>query len=197
MKHIFTAIAFLTAFSLPVSAQDFLKGFVAYDAGDYAAALKEWKPLAEAGGTAAQIYLGHMYYKGHGVPQDYAEAVTWYRLAAEQGDASAQNNLGIAYYNGQGVLQDFAEAVKWFRLAADQGVASPQNNLGQMYEYGKGVFQDNVMAHMWYNIAAANGYSKAGEYRDKRAVLMTSAAIEKAQAMARECMSSGYTKCGW
>ena len=50
---------------------------------------------------------------------------------------------------------------------------------------------------MWYNIASANGQDQAGGYRDERADLMTPAAIEKAQAMARECMSSGYTKCGY
>ena len=66
-----------------------------------------------------------------------------------------------------------------------------------MYEYGNGVLQDNTMAHMWYNIASANGHEKAGGYRDERAGLMTSADISKAQAMARECMNSGYTKCGY
>ena len=52
------------------------------------------------------------------------------------------------------------------------------------------------MAHMWYNLAAANGHKKAGGWRDELAKKMSPAAIEKAQAMARECMSSGYTKCG-
>ena len=66
-----------------------------------------------------------------------------------------------------------------------------------MYELGKGVLQDNVMAHMWYNIASANGNSKAGDYRDERAGLMTQADISKAQAKARECMNSGYKKCGY
>ena len=50
---------------------------------------------------------------------------------------------------------------------------------------------------MWYNIASANGQDQAGGYCDERAGLMTPAAIEKATAMARECMSSGYTKCGY
>ena len=52
------------------------------------------------------------------------------------------------------------------------------------------------MAHMWCNIASANGMKLAGENRDKLAKKMSNTAIEKAQAMARECMSSGYTKCG-
>ena len=121
----------------------------------------------------------------------------WYRLAAEQGDAMAQSNLGIMYERGEGILQDYAEAVKWYRLAAKQGNAMAQSNLGIMYERGEGVPQNNVMAHMWYNIASANGHDKASEWRDERAGLMTTAAIETAQAMASECISSDYTKCGY
>ena len=49
---------------------------------------------------------------------------------------------------------------------------------------------------MWYNIASANGNEEAGELRNNREKKMTSAGIEKATAMARECMSSGYKKCG-
>jgi uncharacterized protein len=138
-----------------------------------------------------------MYLNGIGVLKDYAEALKWYRLAAEQGRASAQGNLGDMYLNGSGVLKDYAEALKWYRLAAEQGFASSQVNLGVMYEYGAGVLQDNVIAHMWYNIASANGDENAGGYRDERADLMTTEAIEKATAMARECMASDYKKCGY
>ena len=190
-------LAFLMALSSPVIAQDFQKGFTAYNAGDFATALQEWTPLAEAGNEVAQYNLALMYKNGEGVLQDYKEAVKWYRLAAEQGYVDAQTNLGNRYGNGEGVPQDYAEAVKWYRLAAEQGNAKAQNNLGIMYEYGDGVIQDNTMAHMWYNIASANGHEKAGGYRDERAGLMTNADISKAQAMARECMSSGYTKCGY
>ena len=118
-------------------------------------------------------------------------------LAAEQGVDRAQLYLGYMYSEGQGVLQDYAEAVKWWRLAAEQGHASAQYFLGIKYKYGQGVLQDNVMAHMWYDIASANGHDKAGGYRDERAGLMTNADISKAQAIARECMSSSYTKCGY
>ena len=181
----------------PLAAQDLQKGLAAAQAGDFATALQEWTPLAEAGDANAQYNLGVMYGRGDGVPQDYAEAVKWYRLAADQGHASAQSNLGVMYGNGDGVPQDYAEAIRWYRLAADQGDADAQYNLGFMYRLGDGVLQDNVMAHMWYNIASANGNDKSGEWRDERAGLMTPADISKAQAMARECMSSGYTKCGY
>ena len=128
---------------------------------------------------------------------DYVTALQEWRPLAEQGDADAQYNLGLMYLKGEGVLQDYAEAVKWYRLAAEQGIASAQTNIGVMYEYGDGVLPDNVRAHMWYNIAAANGDEKAGEWRDEREGLMTSADISKAQSVAKECMSSNYKNCDW
>ena len=197
MKNLTIALAFLMTLSLPVSAQDFQKGFAAAQAGDYATAIQEWTPLAEAGDAAVQNNLGYMYSSGEGVPQDYAEAVKCYRLAAEQGYASAQYNLGVMYNKGNGVLQDYAEAVRWYRLAAEQGYASAQNNLGGMYNKGEGVLQDSVMAHMWYNIGAANGNELGGTNRDSISKGMTQQAIEQAQQIARECMSSGYKKCGY
>jgi len=100
---------------------DFQAGVDAYNQGDYATALKEWRPLAEQGDVDAQFNLGVMYDMGHGVPpQDYGEAVRWYRLAAEQGYASAQVNLGVLYGDGLGVLQDHVQAHMWANLAAAQ-----------------------------------------------------------------------------
>ena len=96
-----------------VTAQDFNKGLFAAQAGDYATALKEWKPLAEQGDVEAQFNLGIMYQNGNGVLKDKTEAVKWYRLSAEQGYASAQYNLGVMYDEGNGVLKDYSEAVKW------------------------------------------------------------------------------------
>jgi hypothetical protein len=66
-----------------------------------------------------------------------------------------------------------------------------------MYKNGQGVLQDNTMAHMWYNIGSANGNELGGNNRDILSKKMTPAAIEKAQVMARECMNSGYKKCGY
>ncbi len=111
---------------------DFKAGVEAYDRGDYATALTEFRPLAQQGNAKAQFNLGLMYSKGQGVPQDDKEAVRWYRLAAEQGQASAQNNLGVAYSEGRGVPLEDKEAVRWYRLAAEQGNAEAQSNLGLM-----------------------------------------------------------------
>ena len=98
----------------------FDEGTAAFDRGDYATALREWRPLAKQGVADAQYNLGVMYGEGLGVPQDYAKAVGWWRKAAEQGHATAQYNLGVAYHNGEGVPQNYAQAHMWYNLAASR-----------------------------------------------------------------------------
>jgi TPR repeat protein len=57
---------------------DFQKGKDAYEAGDYAAALRELRPLAEQeGDTKAMFILSCMYAEGEGVAQDYVLAYTF------------------------------------------------------------------------------------------------------------------------
>ena len=140
---------------------DYDKGLAAYQSGDYATALREFRPLAEQGYASAQYNLGLMYDDGKGVPQDDKTAVKWYSLAAEQGYASAQYNLGWMYYKGQGVPQNYKTALKWFTLAAEQGDASAQFNLGLMYANGQGVLQDYETAVEWYTLAAEQGNASA------------------------------------
>ncbi len=167
------------------------EGLAAYDRGDYAAALREWRPLAKQGVADAQYNLGVMYRKGHGVPQDYAEALKWFRKAAEQENADAQVVLGVMYDIGRGVAQDYAEAVKWYRKAAAQGMAKAQGNLGLMYVDGLGVPQDDVPAHMLFVLAASKfspgeDRDDAVKNRDIVAEKMTPAQIAEAQKLARE-----------
>ena len=64
-----------------------------------------------------------------------------------------------------------------------------------MYENGEGVPQDLTRAHMWWNIAAENGDDDAREARDDIAGEMTTAQIEKAQALAQECVRKEYKGC--
>ena len=92
--------------------------YVAYDRANYASALKVWRPKAEEGDAAAQLYVGEIYEKGLGQPADYREAAKWYRKAAEQGNAQAQINLGHLYEQGLGVAKDQAAAVNWYRKAS-------------------------------------------------------------------------------
>lgn len=114
---------------------------------------------------------------------------------AEQGDARAQVALALMYYFGGGVPQDYAEAAKLFRLAAEQGHADAQYLLGASYHHGQGVPQDFKTAHMWYNLATSNGHAESGMYRDAIATVLTPAAIEEAQKLARECVAKDYKGC--
>jgi TPR repeat protein len=118
-----TALALVLAslVAVPATAQDYEKAKAAYKRGEYAAALKAWRPLAAKGHAGAQFSLGALYDFGRGVSQDYAEAVKWYRKAAEQGEVKAQSNLGAMYASGQGVKQDFVLAHMWLSLAAANG----------------------------------------------------------------------------
>jgi TPR repeat protein len=70
-------------------AADFQAGFAAFQKGDYAAALREWTPLAEQGDAKAQNNLGVMYAEGHGVLQDYVTAHMWANIASMNGDKIA------------------------------------------------------------------------------------------------------------
>ncbi len=133
----------------------------AYRRGDYATALRLFRPLAEQGNASAQFFLGVMYRDGRGVPKNDAEAVKWYRLAADQGLAVAQNHLGFRYFNGRGVSQNDAEAAKWFRLAAEKGNASARISLGAMYSNGRGVPQNDTEAVNWYRLAADKSNASA------------------------------------
>ena len=166
---------------------DYQAGLAAYTEGDYAIALREFRPLAEQGDADAQRYLGLMYANGEGVREDDAEAVRWLRKAAEQGDAVAQGALGEAYSYGYGGLrEDDAEAVRWYRMAAEQGDAVAQGALGEAYSYGSGVRQDDVTAYMWYILAEEGGDKDAAEAREALSREMTRTQIAEARRKADE-----------
>ncbi len=145
----------------PAAAGPFDDAISAHERGDYAAALRLLRPLAEQGNACAQFNLGFMYANGEGVPQDYAAALKWYRRSADQFNPDAQYNLGFLYDKGLGVPQDYAEAVKWYRRVADRGNANAQNTLGIMYSEGRGVPQDHAEAMKWFRRAADQGYADA------------------------------------
>lgn len=113
---------FISAAVIPLTAfAGFDEGLTAAQKGDFATALREWRPLAQQGNARAQYNLGVMYDNGKGVPQDYKETVKWFRLAADQGNAGAQSNLGLMYENGQGVEQSRVVAFALYNLSAANG----------------------------------------------------------------------------
>ncbi len=71
------------------------EGVAAYKRGDYATALREWRPLAEQGNAKAQYNLGVMYGNGVGVPQDEAQAYMWFKLASSTFPPGENRNIAV------------------------------------------------------------------------------------------------------
>jgi len=187
-------VALLFAGAVMAGPADDLKAAAdAYGKGDYAAALRLLRPLADQGDPGAQFSVGLMYRNGKGVPQDLGEAVKWYRRAADQGNPLAQYNLGVMYDAGRGVAQSDAEAIAWYRKAAEQGDARALYNIGVMYEKGQGVVADSPQAYMWYSLAAFRFHGMDAELearvlqsRDRVAANMSAEQLAAAQKMTRE-----------
>lgn len=136
---------------------DVKAGVDAWQAGNYAAAVKEWRPLADKGEKDAQFNLGQAYKIGRGVPMDLRIAQTWYEKAAQQGHSQAQANLGlILFQNG-----DRAKAMPWIRKAAEGGDPRAQYVLGTALFNGDIVQKDWPRAYALMTQAAAAGLPPA------------------------------------
>ncbi|MFY9970589.1 MAG: tetratricopeptide repeat protein [Roseiarcus sp.] len=174
------------------SADPLEDGVAAYRQGDFAAAMRLLRPLADAGDAKAEFHLGRMYALGQGVGQDPRQAVAWYRKAAERGDAEAEFVLGVMSLDRSGASQDAGQAVAWLRKAADKGVFNAQFRLGMMYAKGaSGLEPDPIAARMWLSLAAEraeNAYVHAlvTKERSKLSAGMTPAEIAEAQRRAIE-----------
>ncbi|MDX1485627.1 MAG: tetratricopeptide repeat protein [Alphaproteobacteria bacterium] len=121
LKLFAMAIVIVLAASVPAKAQDFEAGLTAYDRGDYAVALREWRPLAALGHADAQLQLGFMHFHGEGVPQDRTAAMALWLKAAGEGHAEAEFTIGAVYAMGYGFAQDDAAARKWLARSAAKG----------------------------------------------------------------------------
>ena len=183
MRVLFAAVLLAAGLITPALA-DYDDAIKAYERGDYAAAIRELRPLAEQGNVDAQAKLGSMYMQGEGVDQDFTTALRWLRLAAAEGDASAESNLGRLYYNGLGVKRDFEEAFRWFLKSANQGYGAAQMALGSLYAHALGVKQDNVRAYMWYQLASIAGEKDAARARDTLGKVMRPGDVAQAQRLA-------------
>jgi TPR repeat protein len=171
-------------------------GLAAYDSGDYLAAYRELRPLADAGDPAAQHALARMFFAGQGMPRDAVAAMGWERKAADLGETAAQLDLATRYENGIDVPTDMEQAARWYGMAAEHGAPVAQYRLALLYLNGVGIAQDLVTAHMWLNLAAAklppgevrNAVANA---RDAVGAKMSVTQIRQAQERARDWKPKG------
>ena len=141
-----------------VASADGVAGFEAYEKGDYATALKEFLPLAEAGQTSAEAAVGQMYFEGKGMAPDPKQAARWLEPAASKGNARAQYLLGKLYLSGEGVAAaDPVKAAALTKAAADQLLVEAQVDTCAFYYQGVGVPKDLVQAYVYANLAAQQG----------------------------------------
>jgi TPR repeat protein len=138
---------------------DVKAGIDRWSRGDYAGAVAQWRPLAEAGNADAQFNLGQAYKLGRGVPANAATAHSWYQKAARQGHEQAQVNVGLLLYNG-GRRQ---EALPWIRKAVELGDPRAQYILGTELFNGDLVAKDWPRAYALMLRAADGGVPPAAD----------------------------------
>ena len=118
---------------------DVQAGVEAWRGGDYAQAVSEWQPLADAGDPDAQFNLGQAYKLGRGVPQDMARARDLFGLAAAQGHLQAEANYGLILFQDGNREQ----AMPYIIRAAEAGEPRAQ------YIYGTALFNGDLAPRDW------------------------------------------------
>ena len=130
MKHITVILFFATALGslIPDRAwsADFNKGEQAFYDKDYAAALREFVPLAKQGNKHAQLSLGIMHQHGLGVPMDHKNAADFYHLALENGATMGLTLLGQLMLDAASVMYNPKRGIILIRLAAKSGDVAAQ-----------------------------------------------------------------------
>lgn len=154
-----SAAAILGALGGGIAAADLPAGIAAWQAGDYARAISEWRPLAEAGNADAQFNLGQAYRLGRGVPADPRLAEQWFERAARQRHEQAGTNLGLLLFqNGRA-----REAMPWIQAAANRGDPRAQYVFGTALFNGDIVRRDVPRAYAMMSRAAQQGFPQAAE----------------------------------
>jgi uncharacterized protein len=142
---------------LAVAQADVRAGVEAWEAGDYARALREWRPLAQAGDADAQFNLAQAYKLGRGVPQDMAQAIAWYERAASQGHIQAEDNLGLVLYE----TGRRSDALSWLERSAARGEPRAQYVLAAELFNGQITTRDWVRAYALMKRSSDAGLQRA------------------------------------
>ncbi|WP_374655845.1 tetratricopeptide repeat protein [Dongia sp.] len=179
---ILAALVLLTCLA-PSAQADGVAGLKAYEAGDYATALKEFMPLAEAGQASAQAAIGQMYLDGHGVPKDPVQAASWLEKAAGGGNARARAQIGALYATGTGVPQDEMKASYWLLRAANQNVRQSQRFMALRFYAGQGVPKDLAQSFLYAALCARQGDPEGQALMNQLATEMTPEEQARAQAL--------------
>ena len=97
------------------------RAVASFNSGDYAAARRAVRILAQRDVAAAETLLGTMAANGQGGPRNDAVAAAWFLRAARRGYGPAQLALANAFAEGRGVRRNLPLAAELARAAAGQG----------------------------------------------------------------------------
>ncbi|SLJ86535.1 SPOR domain-containing protein [Novosphingobium mathurense] len=136
---------------------DVKAGVDAWTAGDYAAAVREWKPLAATGDPDAQFNLAQAYKMGRGVPEDIAKAKDLYGKAAAQGHVQAADIYGLLLFQDG----ERAMAMPYLEASAARGDPRAQYIIGVAHFNGDHVAKDWVRAYALVSLAQQAGLQQA------------------------------------
>lgn len=144
--------------ALPVVAHaDVKKGVDAWSAGNYDAAVAEWRADAKGGDADAQFNLAQAYRLGRGVGQDNDRAMALYKSAGEGGHLQAADNYGLMLFqSGQREA-----ALPFVQAAADRGDPRAQYLLGIAHFNGELVERNWELAYALLTMANASGLPQA------------------------------------
>ena len=158
---------------------DCQKGLTAYKSGDYATALREWKPLAEQGNADAAHLIGQIYRNGKGVPRDQKIAYKWFRLSAEEGNAIGAMYLAEQYLGKGGVEENFVSGYVWALISLDSATKVVESKKNVLFLK---IYQSIIDKHFPF---VNKGIKEE----------LTPAQIADAQIVARECVRKEYKGC--
>ena len=154
--RILSAAALAIGMASPALA-DVKAGVDAWERGDFAKAVAEWRDPATKGDADAQFNLGQAYKLGRGVPMDLKQAEAWYKKAADRGHVQAADNYGLVLF--QDNRRD--EAMPYIRASADRGEPRAQYVLGTAMFNGDIAEKDWVRAYALMTRASAQGLPQA------------------------------------
>jgi cell division septation protein DedD len=157
-------------------------GVTAWQRGDFAGAVKQWRPLADQGDQDAQFNMGQAYRLGRGVPADLRIAQSWFQKAAAQGHEMAQGNLGLLLYESG----KRAEAMPWISKAAGRGDPRAQYVLGVELTNGDIVPRDFPRAYALMTRAASKGLPPAAKSLEQMEKFIPAADRQKGIALAQQ-----------
>nr|WP_219895117.1 SPOR domain-containing protein [Aquisediminimonas profunda] len=136
---------------------DVKAGTDAWNRGDYATAVKEWRQPAINGNAEAQFNMGQAYKLGRGVPADPKQAGDWFLKAAQQGNIQAEDNYGIILFQ----YGDRQKAYPYLQKSAARGEPRAQYLVGTALFNGDFGQKDWPRAYALMTRAAAAGLTSA------------------------------------